>query len=336
MKTVRMKILFVIFLFSSTVPSVMQAMGSEILKAGSYIVQWVGRNPESLVGLVGAGFAILYLESKLLDKWDYYKLEKKVNNRIEELLSKAYSQELVNGDSLGYKAELSGDLSKKRYLLTFLDEKLLKEARDALKFLEVPDSSIKKLLILGVKCADSLQQEIYPTGTTLTILDKESLRRIPYAMLVGIQSSSASITFNIIHEGAHVKTCCEGTDAVDEELNEVIADTYALDAFISKKEDLKNLVSGHSDIKPHPYLSFQELVYHGEKVFDIQQRGDKLDPLTYAQKIVVDRKENDYEKKIKTGAKKIIGDLASFVNANRLSNSGLTHHKDGTEETVDS
>ncbi len=99
-------------------------------------------------------------------------------------------------------------------------------------------------------------------------------------------------------------------------VRQVTADTLALAVLtrLTKKNDFKNLTKNlHLVRLQKPRLSSEELVYHGEKIFNIQQKGSKLNVLTYARKIVADREKDGYKERITAGAKRLLGSICNDV-----------------------
>ena len=299
MKAVRIKILFMIFLFSAAVPSATQAMGSEALKAVSSIAKWTGSNVKNccnylkkpsntaVVAIWSLFSYFAWQNSKKI--WNGYKLSNEMSGCGRELLAKVDTGELIEDPLDG------------KYCFTLPDQSLLEKVHNALRCLDIEDFFIKKILILGKKCKEGDPNKKYFLGET-KFTDESCL---PYAILIDNQllakGSSIGQEFIYLREGGHVKARCLGGWSLDGELGEVTADIFALDALIKqkKKDELPSLSQDvFIGTRPRPYLSLRELVYYGEKIFDIQQRGDKLDFLSYAQKIVADREKDGYKQKI--------------------------------------
>lgn len=294
MKTTRIKVLFIILLFSAAVPSEMQASAESSCN-------FLKKNPIVVAAIVGCGLG--YLAWKCFEKMEkraYRRiqqvLEKGEDDGRRELLTKVDAQELFSDPS-----------SNNEYYLTSLKPELVQEVRDALKSLDIPNSLVEKMLILGSTKHRTDCSRDRDMGNTVSVHFRSNY--VPYAVLIDteflVEATPFCKKFSFLHEGGHVKAFCTGVYG-DEELNELIADTYALDVFVrqGKKDQLRDLSHDRFMItRKRPYLSAQELVYHGEKIFDIQQKGGKLNVLSYARKIITDRKEDSYEQKImeKTG-----------------------------------
>ena len=183
----------------------------------------------------------------------------------------------------------------KQFYVTFLNPTLVQEYRNALKLLDIPNSliDIEKIPILG--CKRGME-------ATMTTMAFSSLcyNLVPYAIIINIDHlkkiSSFTRMFSFLHEGGHVKAWSNGVHPGvhgDNELDEVIADTYALATITRrlKEKDLNALVRKLKErLCPHPYLNAQELAYHAEKLRAAQQEGDSVNVIAYAQKIVADRK----------------------------------------------
>ena len=192
-------------------------------------------------------------------------------------------------------------LAGEQFCLTFPKPELVTEVRDALKSLDIPDSLIEKILILGSTKhkTDYSRRTLFSkncVGRTMSVNIGSS--HVPFAILIDteflVEASSLSKKFQLLHEGGHVKAYYEGVNVDNGELNEVIADTYALATITRrlKEKDLQVLVRklNKERLCPHPYLNAQELVYHAEKLRAAQQEGDSVNVIAYAQKIVADRK----------------------------------------------
>lgn len=304
MKTTRIKILFTVWILSATALSVMQVDSKEAAE------KWYCLDKEFEKNFGGAKW---YWVHEFLSK----KFEKEINDRKRKLLTKVEKKELFE--------RFNG---QKRYL-TFLDSAFVEEVRDELRALDIPDSLIDRILILGTSDSnkDIIQDETLSLIEKILILGKNYMKKdgllarvysffsiattIPYAILVDTKflakSSPLEKKFVFLHEGGHVKSYYLGVNEDNNrELDEVMADIYALASLISgwTKGRLQSLACLGD--WPYPYLSSKELVYHGEKLFDIQQRGNKVDVPTYARKIITDRKKDDYEERITQGAKKLL------------------------------
>jgi len=291
------------------VPFATQAMGGEILKVGSDALKWTGRHSKAIV----AGGVFLYLGwqllEKMLKKWDYHKLKKELersaDDRKKELLAKVDKGELISGSSIW---ALSGG----PYCLTFLNLKEMKKFSKAFDLLKVPKSSAEKILILDMRYRDYSEKKERYLAATFCKYNRTHV--VPYSIIIDTKflekGSFFAQEFCITHEVGHIKAYYEGLLIGDEELNEVAADIYALNVFISRREKKNQLFDFVSE--PYviaksspPYLSPQELVYHGEQLFAAQEKGDKPDVLTYARKIVADRKKSGYEERIAQKARRL-------------------------------
>jgi len=317
MKTIRIKILFTIFLFSAIVPFTIQAMEA---------VKLMGRNDKNFYNssqacqnvvvtvVVGGAFGILgikfYEETK--KRWDYHqskkKAEKIADDRRKELLDKIGTGELVEG-SCG-----------RPYRLTFLNPEKVKKVRKSLALLKIPKSVAEKILIFGIEYEDYFKSGKISRATALGIYINET-HVVPYAIMIDTkflkEASSLVQEHYFDHEVGHVKAWCEGDEVVgDKEQNELVAEVYAIISFINrrkKKNHLFDLVSDPYMItKPSmvtepkgPYLSPQEWICHEAKLSDIQQRGQKLDVPTYVQKIAFDRKKGGYKEQVEQRATKL-------------------------------
>ena len=233
------------------------------------------------------------------------------DNKRREFLAKIDKQELIH------------DL---KYYLTSLKPELVQEVRGALKLLDISDSLIEEIPILGVKHIDndyrvrSLAQTVIDCIPPILTPHNKARSFIVKAILINtealLQKPSFYKKFVFLHEGGHIKECCSGVNPGEEPVNEVTADTLALAVLtrLTKKNDFKNLTKNlHLVRLQKPRLSSEELVYHGEKIFNIQQKGSKLNVLTYARKIVADREKDGYEERITAGAKRLLGSICNDV-----------------------
>jgi len=301
MKIVRIKILFTIFLFLATVPSVTQAMEGKALTIGSTMLSWTGSNAKNFynflkkpsnAAMVAGGCLCSYSAWRLSKiTWFFYKLYNEVNDCRRELLAKIDTGELIE-DPLGEK-----------YCLTSPDQSLVEKIRNALRYLDIPDFFIEKILILGKEYKEGDPNKRY-------FLEETKFTHefyLPYAILIDnkflTEDSSIGQEFIYLRAG----WCFKDSkvffldESFDKKLAAVAADIFALDALIrqKKKNELPNLSQDvFIGTRPRPYLSLRELVYYGEKIFDIQQRGSEVDPLTYAQEVIAERKKDGYKQKI--------------------------------------
>jgi len=110
--------------------------------------------------------------------------------------------------------------------------------------------------------------------------------------------------FVFLHEGGHVKAHLSGISG-SIELNEAIADLYALNAYVKLhgKECFRDLIEYD---RPLPYLNPLELIYYSDKLLLAQQKGDKIDVISYARKVVAERKKDGYKGEVMQGAKKLL------------------------------
>jgi len=127
------------------------------------------------------------------------------------------------------------------------------------------------------------------------------------------EASDAAIEFVITREVGMVKEFLEYNKEIDQlferqEVIEVIADCYALDLFIRRKnkDQLKDLAcEPFLLVRKKSCLSPEELVYYGDELFGIRQKGNKFDVLAYARKIVTNREECDYKERVEREARKL-------------------------------
>ena len=212
------------------------------------------------------------------------------------------------------KPKLS-DTSAKHYIISKnLKPVLEEEARWMLKLIDVPES-IEKMPIVGIKLAKG--RDGIAAVVNCPVVDipgfNNDLSTIPVAILVNEDSfgtekeglDKVKRLFAFFHEGGHIKASLSGVEG-DEELNEVIADIYALAVMtrISDGVELINLLAyclrnNHL----HPYLSSQELIHHTAELLKDQRKVGNFDVLSYAQKIVADRKN---KLNVKNGSKEFI------------------------------
>jgi len=281
MKTTRIKIFFTLLLFSAVVPSMVQAG-----KIMAFCCRW--KRFETIV-------RTCLKES----------LKKDVNDLGRALLAKVDTQEpqeLADGSLV---------------LLTSLNDAEKEKVHKAFDLLEIPKSLAKHILILGMKHTDYSRQnfsigEVWVYGGFESILYTSGCF-VPYAIMLDTRflarASDAVIEFTIIHEVGHVKASFEDIWQSNKELNEVIADCYALDPFVRRKnkDQLKNLgrASFFVPDRPETCLSSEELVYYGDELFGIRRKGNKFDVLAYARKIVTDRKKDGYKERIEREARKL-------------------------------
>ena len=246
-----------------------------------------------------------------------------------------HCEEIGNGERRKFLAKVdTGELIHEpfgKYYLTSLKQKLVQEVRDALRVLDISDSFIEKIPILGMKCIDEKKGNVtaavarkinfFPlfasgknqSSTTAGILINTEV--IP-------QSSPFMRKFHFLHEGGHVRAYCSGAGN-NKELQEVIADTYVLAALtrLTEKKNFQNLVQKCCLFaRPNLYLTSYELVYHGKKLFDMQQRGIKPDVPTYARQIITYRKKNGYEDRVAGGAAKLLASTCGNANGFDLKN----------------
>jgi len=305
-KTIRTKILFTILLFSAVAPFEMQAglgraaFRSKILKTGarsSYNFFKKHSYVESFIVKGGLGCVLVYFSSIWLEKTVEKRLERVLNAQRGKLLAKLEEKELIN------------DSKYEGYYLTSLEPELMEEARDALKNLDIPDSLIKKMLIVGRKYekeCPSNPNRARSVGATLFFA------RIPYAIMFDVaflkKASFWDKKFCFFHEAGHVAAYHEGVDEPNnKELNELTADCYALRAFTRGKNNVQLFALVHSlAIHPKPYLSFEELVCYGSEMFRIQRGGGKVNPSVYARKIFDDRKEDGYKGRVRKEADRLL------------------------------
>ncbi len=332
-----------ILLFSAVVPSGMQAMGTEVLKIGGDPVKSMGSNAKNFCNspttreavkgtVIGGALGVLLwqLLDKTYEKWDFHqskkRMEKRADDRRKELLAKIDTGELLKNDGRPYR-------------LTSLNPEVVEKVHKSLDLLKIPKSLAEKILILGIEYEDYPEGEEISRARALGIHINET-HVVPYAIRIDTkflkEASSLVQEHYFDHEAGHVKAYYEGYLVGDEEQNEVLADIYALNAFVSrrkKKNQLFDLVSDpYMVAKPSmvtqskgPYLSPQEWVYYEEKLSDMQQSGQKLNAPIYMQKIVADRKKSDYKEQVEQRAKEL-----GFTAANHVK--FLTRCRDDNEE----
>ena len=185
---------------------------------------------------------------------------------------------------------------------------LEEDIRWVLKLIDVPES-IEKMPIVGMKPAE---RELAVVVLSCPGFNND-LPKIPFAISCNEASfgtkkeglDKVKRLFAFFHEGGHIKASLSGVKG-DEELNEVIADIYALAVMtrISDGVELINLLAyclrnNHL----HPYLSSQELIHHTAELLKDQRKVGNFDVLSYAQKIVADRKN---KLNVKNGSKEFI------------------------------
>ena len=281
MQKTRTRILLTVLLFSAAIPSMVQTG-----KIMAFCCRW--KPFETMV-------RTCLKES----------LKKDVNDLGRALLAKVDTQEpqeLANGFLV---------------FLTSLNDKEKEKVHKAFDLLEIPKSLAKDILILGMKHADYSRQN-FSLGETWVCGGFENMLPtsgcfVPYLITLDTRflarASDSVIEFTIIHEVGHVKASFENIWQSNEELNELIADCYALNLFIrwKNKDQLKNLgrASFFVPDRPETNLSSEELVYYGDELFGIRQKGDKFDVLVYAQKIMTDRKKDGYKERVEREAKKL-------------------------------
>ncbi len=300
MKTTRTKILFMVLFFSAVVPFVMQAgldrtLGSEVLKiAANSSYNFLSKHSYVVSFIVGGGFAYLALElsKKMKKRAGYHKLEREADDKRRELSAKVDTQELIEDPQYG------------GYYLTSLEQASKEEIHNALKFLDLPDSLIEKMILVGKKSKEKIDYSRSKEWVACAPHVSNEFDSVPYAVIFDtnfLESASPLVKgFYFLHEGGHVAADYEGVSTNDKS-NEVIADIFALDAFIKKgkKNQLRNLANSPFVMaRPDYYLSAKELIYYGEEIFDIQQEGGKLDPSAYARKISIARKKDGYKEEM--------------------------------------
>ncbi len=374
MKTVRVKILFTIFLFSAIVPSATQAMGGEALKVGSDMVKWIESNAKNfcnssktravVVGLVVGG-VFFKLGWKCGEWLDYHKLE-----REAERVADNYRKEFLAKVDTGELVEISHGRSCR---FTFLNSAEEEKVRKSLGLLKIPKFLAEKILILGMEYEDYSGNEGITRARVWSAPINET-HSIPYAITIDTkflkEASFLVQEFVFDHEVGHVKAFYDGLGG-DEEQNEVVADICALRSFVSerkKKDQLSDLVSDPYMIaKPSmvtqpkgPYLSSQESLFygeeifnaqqrndavnrylsssvpvcHGEEIFGIQQRNNEVDPLTYARKIIAARKKDGYRERIEREAEKLFAPTDFMGKANRLLDQGAFDFQRSGETSI--
>ena len=233
-----------------------------------------------------------------------------------------HCEEIGNGERRKFLAKVdTGELIHEpfgKYYLTSLKQKLVQEVRDALRVLDISDSFIEKIPTLGMKYIDEKKGNVTAAvARKINFFPISASGKNQSSTTAGIlintevipQSSPFMRKFHFLHEGGHVRAYCSGAGN-NKELQEVIADTYVLAALtrLTEKKNFQNLVQKCCLFaRPNLYLTSYELVYHGKKLFDIQQRGAKLDVPAYARQIVIDRKKDGYKQRITQEVKKTLG-----------------------------
>ncbi len=200
------------------------------------------------------------------------------------------------------KAKLAS-ISLGKFYLTTLKPELKQEIHTALKLLDIPGSSINKLLILGSK--EEGPEKIQFAAITYPIVDScYPLFVKPYAILVDTdwaeQASSSRRKYTFLHEAGHVKHFLE-KEYFSPELNEVIAEIYALTTLVKnlKKEELLALCKEKSIFSlDRPYLDKFEFTYYASQLRTAQQKDETIDVFAFAEKIIADRKKDGYEERI--------------------------------------
>ncbi len=307
MKTIRTKILFMVLFFLAVVPFVMQAgldriLGSEVLKIAVNSSCNFLKKHEIAIKVIGLSL-FLYLGWKLVGKEidkiktgikekRRLKLERAVKTKRDDLLAKLDGKELIN------------DSKNDPYRLTCLKIEWKQDVRNVLKDFAVPGSLVDKILILGQKyekqySSNPLQERtngrtwVHGGITAAITLNAELFeKRFHWDKI-----------YTIYHEAGHAAAYHFGiAKPNNKELNELIAECYALRAFVRNgyKDKLGDLSSS-----PNPYLNFEELVYYGNDVSLIQREGGEVDPLAYAGEIFHARQEKNYEKKVREAVDKL-------------------------------
>ena len=291
MKTTQIIVLTALF-FSAITPSVMQAVT---------LSDW---------GCIVWHLAWKYQET-VEKRWNYHQLKKEANYWKGELLAKVDTNKIVV-DSHGGQNRLVS-----------LKPEEIREVHEAFELLEIPKFLAKKILVLGVESVKQAKRRI--AGLTCGV-GYNGFYYIPYAVLFDAKYlatlSPLVKKIALLHEGGHVVSNCAGVCRGNKELLEVTADTFALAALTRQinKDQLWNLTLSPGPNRPKPHFNQQELFYYGKKMLTCKQKKvNRSDVLSFARKIITDRKKNGYEEKIAQGT---IDLLWPYTSENHLSRDG--------------